>query len=689
MFGALRKKRASQQQQQAEVAAQEHATHASTSSDTPQYANVTAQDQATLDMIRSKAHSRHPHSKDGDDFTAQHGDGQDLGEGFDDEQDLQEEQEDDSDEDLFKFMPPSQTTPPIVSPGQPTSSNTAAAGPLLPAHSVTAQQSHPLQTATTVTSANTEDIAALAYAPGEQRNNNTAQSRPMTAVRSSWDHGAPLKLEGKISSKAENMTDAQKVALDYQSSKHSLSSKRSDSPEDCQNVQFHTSDEPERAATQKRRQPYQYPGSPVYTTAPKYPQVGGNSTARQNNATSELADRERQSSSMTASYPPEYDLDPEDPYNISANGNNQYTQHYVDVSKARAGAHIPQTPQTVRHRMSKTYSEHDESKRSIGNRASASWTTPESPASKSDFPYMSDDYGFDRMRLDSKIGIDIASRDGVLKYPTSGRYATEDGMDSTAVGSTPGLDGMKDSFQPFELEDEEDSPYPEVRASVSNIDDPEMPCLTFRALYIGLSSVIVCSIVQYFNGIRFPFPYFTPLTAQILTYPFGKLLAYILPTKTFKTPRFLTFVGAPSEWSLNPGPFNIKEHTVIVIMSNMGLNSSYALAFSLTLDKFYGTPKGLTFDWLCCISTYVIGFSFAGLCRRYLVWPASLIWPQNLVICDVFNTFHAEDDDGSDGSLTRFRYLSYVISGAAVWYILPGRYLSGLSRFIKEMTSPS
>ncbi|GAA6001745.1 hypothetical protein JCM5350_007212, partial [Sporobolomyces pararoseus] len=31
-----------------------------------------------------------------------------------------------------------------------------------------------------------------------------------------------------------------------------------------------------------------------------------------------------------------------------------------------------------------------------------------------------------------------------------------------------------------EYEEEEDSPYPEVRASVSNIDDPEMPSLTFR-----------------------------------------------------------------------------------------------------------------------------------------------------------------------------------------------------------------
>ena len=33
----------------------------------------------------------------------------------------------------------------------------------------------------------------------------------------------------------------------------------------------------------------------------------------------------------------------------------------------------------------------------------------------------------------------------------------------------------------------DNSPYPEVRASVSNIDDPEMPALTFRVWFIGAS----------------------------------------------------------------------------------------------------------------------------------------------------------------------------------------------------------
>lgn len=45
----------------------------------------------------------------------------------------------------------------------------------------------------------------------------------------------------------------------------------------------------------------------------------------------------------------------------------------------------------------------------------------------------------------------------------------------------------------YDLDDlaEEDSPYPEVRASVSNIDDPEMPTLTLRMWVTGLVLTVI------------------------------------------------------------------------------------------------------------------------------------------------------------------------------------------------------
>lgn len=59
----------------------------------------------------------------------------------------------------------------------------------------------------------------------------------------------------------------------------------------------------------------------------------------------------------------------------------------------------------------------------------------------------------------------------------------------------------------FDNLQEEDSPYPEVRASVSNIDDPDMPVLTFRMWIVGLFLSLLARCVHP------PFPSF-PLIAQ-------------------------------------------------------------------------------------------------------------------------------------------------------------------------------
>jgi hypothetical protein len=50
----------------------------------------------------------------------------------------------------------------------------------------------------------------------------------------------------------------------------------------------------------------------------------------------------------------------------------------------------------------------------------------------------------------------------------------------------------------FDAVNEEDSPFPEVRASVSNIDDPEMPAMTLRMWLIGLVLCMTASAMNLF-----------------------------------------------------------------------------------------------------------------------------------------------------------------------------------------------
>lgn len=256
-------------------------------------------------------------------------------------------------------------------------------------------------------------------------------------------------------------------------------------------------------------------------------------------------------------------------------------------------------------------------------------------------------------------------------------------------GASHGVSPM-DAYQleDFAL-DEEDSPYPEVRASVSNIDDPEMPTLTFRAWLLGLFFSIVCGGLNIFFTLRYPAPLITPLVIQIVAYPVGKLLARVMPDRVFTVPGgpvahskggfmglcnrwWPRWLGAGKEWSFNPGPFNIKEHCLVNIMANAAVGPIYAVNISLVMDKYYLDPTPISFDFLLALSSQLIGFALAGITRRFLIWPASMIWPNNLVICTLLNTFHAEDDDGSDGSVTRYRFFCYILSGAFIWYWVPG-----------------
>ncbi|KAK4683607.1 hypothetical protein P7C73_g6631, partial [Tremellales sp. Uapishka_1] len=194
---------------------------------------------------------------------------------------------------------------------------------------------------------------------------------------------------------------------------------------------------------------------------------------------------------------------------------------------------------------------------------------------------------------------------------------------------------------------EEDSPYPEVRASVSNMDDPEMPALTLRAWVLGMFlSVIICGLNTFFH-FRTPAPYIPVLVVH---------------------------------FSFNPGPFNIKEHTIIVMMANVSIGPAYALYATVTSELFYKNNLGVGFSILFLLATQMTGFSFAGIARRFVVWPASMIWPSNLVVTTNLNTFHAEDD-GSSGGMTRFKFFMICGSAAFAYYLLPGFLITSLSYF--------
>jgi OPT family oligopeptide transporter len=198
-------------------------------------------------------------------------------------------------------------------------------------------------------------------------------------------------------------------------------------------------------------------------------------------------------------------------------------------------------------------------------------------------------------------------------------------------------------------------------------DTTSFSAMTVRSFSLGLVFCILASAANTFFHFRTPSIFISPFMIQVIVYPFGKLAAYSLPITTHHLPKFL----GGAEWSLNPGPFNIKEHTLIVMMANVAIGPAYALYATVSSELWYNRNMGAGFTILLIMATRLTGFCFAGLSRRFVVWPASMVWPNNLVVATTLNTFHAEDE-GSQGGISRFRFLIYVGSGAFVWMFLPG-----------------
>ena len=136
--------------------------------------------------------------------------------------------------------------------------------------------------------------------------------------------------------------------------------------------------------------------------------------------------------------------------------------------------------------------------------------------------------------------------------------------------------------------------------------------------------------------------------AQLLAFPLGRLWARFLPN--------VKIFGI----SLNPGPFNVKEHVLITMMATVGYQSAYAVSImartiyfreaNLALDRYYCGPASIlqsnlqlqlyevlhpgrvatqapVDQWFLVMSTQLIGFSICGFAYRVLVSPPSMIWP--------------------------------------------------------------
>lgn len=145
----------------------------------------------------------------------------------------------------------------------------------------------------------------------------------------------------------------------------------------------------------------------------------------------------------------------------------------------------------------------------------------------------------------------------------------------------------------------------EVALVVPETDDPSLPVMTFRAWTLGVTS---CSVLIFLNTF---FIYRTqPLTIsailmQIAVLPIGKFMAATLPTKEYR------LLG--HSFSLNPGPFNMKEHVIITVFANCGVSmgggDAYSIGAITVMKAYYRQSLNFLCGLLIVLTTQVITFT--------------------------------------------------------------------------------
>lgn len=181
-------------------------------------------------------------------------------------------------------------------------------------------------------------------------------------------------------------------------------------------------------------------------------------------------------------------------------------------------------------------------------------------------------------------------------------------------------------------EEENESPVEQVRLIVSPDDDPSLPVWTFRMWFLGLLSCALLSFVNTFFSYRTEPLIITMISVQVATLPIGRFMAKVLPQRTFRLGSW--------EFSLNPGPFNMKEHVLISIFANAGSafgnGAAYAVSIVDIIKAFYMRNISFLAGWILIITTQVLGYSWAGMMRKYVIDPAEMWWPSSLVQVSLF-----------------------------------------------------
>ncbi|KAI8620994.1 OPT oligopeptide transporter [Chytriomyces sp. MP71] len=192
-------------------------------------------------------------------------------------------------------------------------------------------------------------------------------------------------------------------------------------------------------------------------------------------------------------------------------------------------------------------------------------------------------------------------------------------------------------------------------------DDETMPVLTFRYWLIATCLSVLAATLSTIYAYKPQILVLPTSFLLLVSYFVGKGLERILP-----------------KGMLNPGPFNKKEHSLMVVTAS---SASLALATELIASEYlfynYTVPTGVGI--LLVMSSQFIGYGFAGFFRESLVYPRKAYYPNTLANVTLYENLHGSSG-GISKKMTRYFFILVVATSIYEWapqYIAPA--LQGVS----------
>lgn len=183
--------------------------------------------------------------------------------------------------------------------------------------------------------------------------------------------------------------------------------------------------------------------------------------------------------------------------------------------------------------------------------------------------------------------------------------------------------------------------------------------MTFRFWALSTLWVVVGCGISSFYYFK---PYYQTLSSyavQLLAWGMGDVMARYLPKRQFNIFGY--------KCSLNPGPWNAKEHALIVVAYWGSCYTAYGLGPLSAMELYFDRKVNAGWGILFLLSSQMIGYGFAGIFRDILVRPPKIYYPGILPNVALFNAMHRNP------SVTKksLAFFGYVAVATFVWEWFP------------------